>query len=82
MILDIRALFGPSFPKVPWCSKYPKTGKTLPSDGFYIWVRLQLMWNLELNTFDDFLYIQANDLAYLDPISWTCSSAQNALKQV
>ena len=40
------------------------------------------MWNMEFNTFDEFLYIQAHDLQYLGPISLTCSSAQNTLKQV
>ena len=25
------------------------------------------MWNLEFNTFDDFLYIQAHDLGFLGP---------------
>ena len=67
MILGIRALFGSSFPKVPWCPKYPKTGKMLPSDGFYIWVRLQLMWNVKFNTFDDFLCIQTHDLGVFGP---------------
>ena len=40
------------------------------------------MWNAEFNTFDDFLYIQAYDMGYLSPISQTCYSAQNILKQV
>ena len=40
------------------------------------------MWNVEFNTFDEFLYIQVDYLGYLGPISWTCSSAQNTLKQV
>ena len=57
MILGIGALFGPSFPKVSWCPKYPKTGETLPSTGFYTWVMLQLMWNVGFNTFYEFLYI-------------------------
>ena len=60
IILGIRALFGPSFPKVPWCPKYPKTGETLPSNGFYTWISLQLMWNVDFNTFNEFLYIQAH----------------------
>ena len=81
IIWGIRAQFGPSFPKVPLCPKYPKTGKTLPSDGFCTWVRLQLIQNLEFNNLHEFLYTQAHDLEYLGPISWTCSSAQNTLKQ-
>ena len=80
MILGIRVLFGPSFPKVLWCPKYTKTGETLPSNEFYTRVSLQLMWNVEFNTFDEFLYIQAHDLEYLGPISWTFSRAQNTLK--
>ena len=60
IIFGIRALFGPSFPKVPWCPKYSKTGETLPSNGFYTWIRLQLMWNVDFNTFNEFLYIQAH----------------------
>ena len=56
--------------------------KLLPSDGFYTWVKFQQIWNVEFNTFDDFLYIQACDLGYLDQISQTCSSTQNILKQV
>ena len=59
MILGIGALFGPSFPKVSWCPKYPKTGETLPSTGFYTWVMLQLMWNVGFKTFYEFLYIQS-----------------------
>ena len=82
MILGIRALLGPSFPEVLWCPKYPKTGKTLPSDGLYTWVKLQLKWNLKFNISKDLQYIQAHDLGYFDPISQTCSSAQNTLKQV
>ena len=82
MILGIRALFGLSFPKCPDAPKYPKTGETLPSNEFCTQVRLQLMWHVEFNTFDEFWYIQAHDLGYLGPISWTCSSAQNALKQL
>ena len=58
-ILGIRALFGSSFPKVFWCPKYPKTGETLPSTGFYTWVMLQLMWNVGFKTFYEFLYIQS-----------------------
>ena len=46
MILGIWALFGPIFPYMPWCHKNPKTGKTLPSDGSYTWVRLQLRHQL------------------------------------
>ena len=65
MILGIRALFGPSFPKVSWCPKYPKTGETLPSTGFCTWVMLQLMWNLAFNTFFECLYIQVHDLGFL-----------------
>ena len=80
MILGIRILFGPISPKVFWYPKYPKTGKTLPSDGFYTWVRLQLMWNWEFNTFNGFLYNQVYDLGYLGPISRTCSSAQKYTK--
>ena len=56
--------------------------KLLPSDGFYTWVKFQQIWNVEFNTFDDFLYIQACDLGYLDQISQTCSRTQNILKQV
>ena len=77
MILGISPLFGPSF-----LLKNPKTGETQPSNGFYTWVRLQLLWNVEFNTFDEFLYIQDYDLRYLGPISWTCSGVQNTLKQV
>ena len=77
MILGISSLFGPSF-----LPKNPKTGETQPSNGFYTWVRLQLLWNVEFNTFDEFLYIQDYDLRYLGPISWTCSGVQNTLKQV
>ena len=77
MILGISPLFGPSF-----LPKNPKTGETQPSNGFYTWVRLQLLWNVEFNTFDEFLYIQDYDLRYLGPISWTCSGVQNTLKQV
>ena len=57
IILGIRDLSGTSFHKVPWCLKYPTTGETLPPNRFYIWIRLQLMWNVEFNTFDEFLYI-------------------------
>ena len=77
MILGISPLFGPSF-----LPKNPKTGETQPSNGFYTWVRLQLLWNVEFNTSDEFLYIQDYDLRYLGPISWTCSGVQNTLKQV
>ena len=82
MILGIRVLFGPSFPKVPWCPKYPKTGETLPSNEFSTQVRLQLLWIVEFNTFDEFLYIQAHDMGYLGPITGTCSCAQNILKLI
>ena len=81
MIRDIRAQFGsrkcPNAPNI-----YRKTGKTLPSDGFCTRVRLQLIQYVEFNTLDEFLYIQVHDLGYLGPISQTCTSAQNALKQV
>ena len=33
--------------------KYTNTGITRLSLGLYPWVRLHLMWNVELNTFDD-----------------------------
>ena len=56
MILAITDLFGPSFPKVSWCPKYPEAGETLPLTGFYTSVMLQLMWNTESNTFYEFLY--------------------------
>ena len=56
IILGIRDLSGTSFHKVPWCLKYPTKGETLPSNRFYIWIRLQLMWNVEFNTFDEFLW--------------------------
>ena len=59
MILGIRALFGPSFPKVYWWPKCPNTGETLSSTGFYTWLMLQLMWNVGFNTFYEFLYIQS-----------------------
>ena len=59
IILGIRALFEASFPKVSWCPKYPKTGETLPSTGFYTWVMLQLTWNVGFKTFYEFLYIQS-----------------------
>ena len=54
MSLGIRVRFGPNFPKVPWCPKYPKTSETLLSNAFYTRVWLQFMWNVELNTFDEF----------------------------
>ena len=55
---EIRGL-GPSFPKRPQCSKYPKICETLPLTEFYTWVMLQLMWNVGFKAFYEFLYIQS-----------------------
>ena len=38
------------------------------------------MWGLTLSM--NFCISKAHDLVFLGPISWTCSSAQNVLKQV
>ena len=81
MILGIRALFGASFPNVSWCPKHPKTGETLPSAGFYTWVMLQLIWNVEFNTFYEFLYIQSPWFGVFGPNFPDLLQCQNILKQ-
>ena len=79
--------FRPATFKSLWFNGWRKSAVTSLNwnpcpDGFYTWVKFQQVWNVEFNTFDDFLYIQACDLGYLDQISPTCSSTQNILKQV
>ena len=40
------------------------------------------MWNVEFNTFNDFLCIAAHNLDHFGPISMTYSNSPNVLKQV
>ena len=63
------------------CPKYTKTGINQPSDDLYIWVRFQLMWNVEFNCLDHFLCVGVHDLEHLDPICPTCPNSPNILKQ-
>lgn len=62
--------------------KHTKTSETRLLDGLYTWVRCHLMWNLEFNTLDDFLYIHAHEFEYFNPISLICPNFPNTLKQV
>ena len=40
------------------------------------------MWNVEFNTFNDFLYIRVDDVGHLGPIFPTYPNSLNILKQV
>ena len=67
-------LFGLIFHKFSQFPKYPKTGITRPSDALCTWVRPHFMWNVELNTANDFQRITTNDLGYLGLIPSNCSN--------
>ena len=67
-------VFGSSFSNLPQFPKYTKTSITWPSDGFYPWVRVNLMWSVEFNTLDD--------SEYLCQISLTCPNFANTQEQV
>ena len=69
-------VFCPNFLKLPQFPKYTKTGTTWCLDGLYVWVRPHLVWNIELNTFNDFLWL------YFDLVSQNHPNPQNNLKQV
>ena len=75
-------VFGSNLIDLPQFNKYTKTGLIRPSDCLYPWVRLHLMWNVEFNTLNDFLFIGVNDMRYLGPIFATCPNSPNVLKQV
>ena len=67
--------FGPNLPNVLQFAKYTKTGITWPADDLYIWVKLHLMWNIEFNTLDNSLCIDAHDLGNLGLIFLTCPNS-------
>ena len=69
-------VFSPNFLKLSQLPKYTKTGTTWCLDGLYFWVRPHLVWNIEFNTFSDFLWL------YLDPVSQNHPNPPNTLKQV
>ena len=75
-------VFGPNIPNFPEFFKYIKTGITQPKDDIYTWVRLNLMLNVEFNTLNDFLCIDAYDQGYLGLISLTCPNSTDTQKQV
>ena len=75
-------IFGPNLPNLPQFSKYTKTVITSPSNGFYPWVKFQLMWNVEFNTLNDHLCIDAHDLGYLSVMSLIFLSSANTQKKV
>ena len=68
--------------QVPQTAPIPKYSKSCiaqPLDSLYTRVRLSLIWNMELNTLDYFLYIHAYDFGNLGP---NFPNVPNTLKQV
>ena len=57
VIWGIQAPF-PHFVSKP---KYTETVKTQSSEGLYHWIRLHVIWNVELNTLEDFPFISFHD---------------------
>ena len=58
-------VFGPYFPKCPYCSITHKRSITEPSDDFDMRLRPHLMLNKELKSLDSFLCFLVHDLGYL-----------------
>ena len=73
-------VLGPYFSNLPHCPNYTKASVTWTSDAVYMWVRLQLMWNVEFSFLNDFLCIWAHYLGYLGSISPTLPNAQKYTK--
>ena len=67
-------VFSPNFLKLSQLPKYTKTGTTWCLDGLYFWVRPHLVWNIEFNTFSDFLWL------HLDPIFQKSSQSSKYTK--
>ena len=66
----------PVFPKLPYCTKYPRTDEISPSDSLIPGLRLHLIWHIELRISDYFACVPAFDLWYFDLVSPNCAMSQ------
>ena len=49
----LMPMIWPNVPDLPQFHRYTKSGINWLSDGLYIWIRLNLLWNMEFNTLND-----------------------------
>ena len=74
-------VFGPYFPKLPWCLNTHKAGITEPSNHLGVIVRPHLISD-KLKTLDYFLCVSTHDLGYLGPVSPNWPNTRVSVKQV